>query len=291
MCIRDRTCYGDGQPDLTVNGRGVNAPTIAGRLDRLQNAGVPSVQRWGLPNVLRVVNKSYGHRDEAFGRLATSDTQALLGSVFTPFWSAAAPISPSLLFAREERFRALNLAQVGAGQAAQWSGNTLTFDFRADNGAPLQTVAGLNMTKYRYNSAAAKWETMPIEDAWAAWDQTYAGAEPGEDVNVAAGKLAILQLYYLSLSRGWARPVQFADTLVNDPSRATSDQDLQAMASLPLGIGRGANLLVINQPGLTYYVTPRDVQSYIGILNNTNSANKKPDDRGTAQPLEKGGRN
>ncbi len=106
----DGTCYGDGQPDLTVNGRGVNAPTIAGRLDRFQNSGVPDVQRWGLPNVLRVINKSYGHRDEAFGRLSTTDTQDLLDSVFTPLWSTANPISPSLLFAREERFRALNLA-------------------------------------------------------------------------------------------------------------------------------------------------------------------------------------
>ncbi|HRI56354.1 MAG TPA: hypothetical protein PK170_04575, partial [Anaerolineae bacterium] len=280
------TCYGDGQPDLTVDGRGVGAPTIAGRLDRLQNGGISDVQRWGLPNVLRVVNKSYSHRDEAYGQLATVDTPALLNSVFTPFWSAANPISPSLLFAREERFRALNLAQTGTGQAAQWSGNTLTLDFRADGGAPLQTIAGLNMARYRYNSVTARWDTLSIEDAWAAWDQQYAGAQPGEDANVAAGKLAILQLYYLSLSRGWARPVQFGGVMVNDPSRATSDEDLRSMASTPVGLGRLANLLIVNQLVLTYYTSPREVQTYLGILKNTNSATKTLDDLGTVNLLQ-----
>ncbi|MBE2233503.1 MAG: DUF11 domain-containing protein, partial [Anaerolinea sp.] len=284
--VIDQTCYGDGQPDLTVAGRGVGAPTLAARLDRLQNGGVPAVQRWGLPNVLRVVTKSYSHRDQAFGQMASVDMQELLGDVFTSHWSAGAPITPSLLFAREERFRALNLSQVGSGQAAVWNGSSLTLDFRADNGAPLQVVAGLNMAKYRYDSLADKWETLAMEDAWALWDQLYAGIEPGEDTNVAAGKLAILQLYYLSLSRGWARPVQFADTMVNDPTRVHSDQDLAATASLPIGVGRLANVLIINQLVLTHYVSPREVQSYLGVLKNTDSATKTLDDLGTVNLLQ-----
>ena len=89
--VVDETCVSDGKPDLTVNGRALNAPTIAQRLDRLQNGGVSDDERWSLPNVLRVVNKSYSHRDEAFGKLATVDTPALLDSVFTPFWSAGQP--------------------------------------------------------------------------------------------------------------------------------------------------------------------------------------------------------
>ncbi|QLQ05244.1 MAG: hypothetical protein HZY76_03450 [Anaerolineae bacterium] len=110
------------------------------------------------------------------------------------------------------------------------------------------------MARYRYNSVTARWDTLSIEDAWAAWDQQYAGAA-GEDANVAAGKLAILQLYYLSLSRGWARPVQFGGVMVNDPSRATSDEDLRSMASTPVGLGRLANLLIVNQLVLTYYTS------------------------------------
>ncbi|MEI2688379.1 MAG: hypothetical protein V9H69_01160 [Anaerolineae bacterium] len=214
-------------------------------------------QRWGLPNVLRVINKSYSHRDEALGKLATIDAQDLLATFFSSHWSPGNPITPSLLFAREERFRSLNLSQMGSGQAVQWNGASLAFDLRADNGAPMQTVAGLNLVKYRYDELAARWQTLAIEDAWAAWDQLYAGVDPGEDPNVAAGKLAILQLYYLSLNRGWAWPVQFGDVAVADPSRATSDQDLRAMASTPLGLGRMANLLIVNQLVLSYYVSPR----------------------------------
>ncbi len=127
----DGTCYGEGTPDLSVSGRGdFNAPTIAQRLDRLQNRSVPDDQRWGLPNVLRVVNKSYSQRDEALGKLATIDTPALLDAAFTPFWSTGNPIAPSLLFAREERFRAMNLSQMGTGQAVTWNGS------HADHGLP-----------------------------------------------------------------------------------------------------------------------------------------------------------
>ncbi|MCB0003767.1 MAG: thrombospondin type 3 repeat-containing protein, partial [Anaerolineae bacterium] len=120
----DGTCYGEGTPDLTISGRGVSAPTIEQRLDRTQNIDAPNDQRWGLPNVLRVVNKSYSQRDEALGKLATIDTPAVLDAAFTPFWSTGNPITPSLLFAREERFRAMNLSQEGTGQAVSWNGRT-----------------------------------------------------------------------------------------------------------------------------------------------------------------------
>ena len=43
------SCISDGKPDLTVGGRGVGAPTIASRFDRVQNGGVPAVQRWSIP--------------------------------------------------------------------------------------------------------------------------------------------------------------------------------------------------------------------------------------------------
>ncbi len=280
------TCYGDGLPDLTVTGRGVNAPTIAQRLDRLQNGGVSATARWGLPNVLRVVNKSYGHRDEAFGKLATIDTPALLNSVFTSFWSTGNPISPSLLFAREERFRAMNLTQQGAGQAVTWSGSTLTLDFRADGGVPAQTIAGVNMARYQYDNTSGAWRSMAIEEAWAAWDQYYAGAEPGEDVNVAAGKLAILEMYLMALLRGLLRPVAYGDTAVSDPSRFTSDQDLLTQTMFAQGVGKLANLLIVNQLVLTYYVSPRELQTYFGILKNTDSATKTLDDIGTVNVLE-----
>src|SRR3990172_2417607 len=39
------SCVGDAKPDLTVSGRGVGAPTIAGRFDRLQNGGGSGGQR------------------------------------------------------------------------------------------------------------------------------------------------------------------------------------------------------------------------------------------------------
>ena len=53
----------------------------------------------------------------------------------------------------------MNLSQVGTGQAVTWNGRTLTVDFRADGGVPLQTIAGLNMAKYKYDDVAGQWNS------------------------------------------------------------------------------------------------------------------------------------
>ena len=52
------------------------------------------------------------------------------------------------------------------------------------------------------------------------------------------------------------------------------------------GVGKLANLLIINQLVLTYYVSPRELQTYFGILKNTDSATKTLDDIGTVNALE-----
>ena len=174
----------------------------------------------------------------------------------------------------------MNLVQAGTGQAVTWNGSSLTVDFRADGGVPLQTVAGLNMTRYDYDDLSGAWRSMGIEEAWAAWDAYYAGVEPDEDVDVAAGKLAILELYYLALYRGLDRIVEYADTSVYDPSTVTSDDELNDLVARIGTPSKLYNKFVINEVALSLYVKPRQMQRYFGILKNTNSATKTVDDLG-----------
>ena len=52
-------CVANGSADVTVAGLGNPnaANTIAKRFDRTLNGGATAAQRWGIPNVLRVVTR------------------------------------------------------------------------------------------------------------------------------------------------------------------------------------------------------------------------------------------
>ncbi len=116
-------CVGDGEPDITINGRGDGAPTLADRFDRTRNGAFSDTQRWGIPNTTRVVTRSYAHRDAAIANIGSTEARNILNSTFTSRWSASAPITPTMLFAYEDSFRALNDSpEAEASQGMQWSG-------------------------------------------------------------------------------------------------------------------------------------------------------------------------
>ena len=108
---------GDGKPDITINGRGVGAPKLEDRFDRTRNAGVSDTQRWGMPNVLRVVTRSL-RAPRPGGRQRSARSKPRRYSI-SPSHRAGAqptPITPTLLFAYEDTFRAMNLSPESAGQ-------------------------------------------------------------------------------------------------------------------------------------------------------------------------------
>ncbi|MCB0156586.1 MAG: hypothetical protein KDD83_00520, partial [Caldilineaceae bacterium] len=162
-------CTDTAQRDMTVD-------TIGDRFNYATNSGVSSDERWNLPNILSVTKNGVtrapgdGYVDYAaipsyasidLGMLDTTVTQTvtLLDNVFTPVWSASAPVTPTIMLASEQTYRDLNLDAAHVGDnAVQWTGDqALTLDW---NGIETDTLASLKWTPYAYDPS----------DGWAATD-------------------------------------------------------------------------------------------------------------------------
>lgn len=211
-------CVGDGKPDVTVNGRGVGAPTIADRFDRTQNGSYTDDERWGIPNTLRVVTKTYNNRDRAVVEIGSAEAKNILDAQFTPHWSAGAPITPTILYASEDNFRAIALApETETNGGVTWSGNQVAFDM---NGVMPQTVAAVSWTPYRFNAATHQWLPADMSTYWAELARRYANtADSGDTPEVAAGKIAAMKLHYYAVATGINSTVQIADRPIVDLNR------------------------------------------------------------------------
>jgi hypothetical protein len=265
-------CVGDGKPDVTVNGRFQNAPTIADRLDHTRNGNLTEQQRWGIPRMLRVVNQSYPHRDLAIVSVGSVAGVNILNSHFTPHWSVTEPITPTLLYAYEDNFRALNLAPesvtpVPVGdqmvRGMDWNGRALTVNLRA---TVAQTTAGMNWASYRYNGAT--WNAIEATAYLTELDRRYGDAiDPLDSPESAEGKTAANQLYYLMLYNGASSLVRAGDAPIQNPAKFQTD----AQQTDLLKIGLQANALVVKnlvvkQLDLYLRVGAKEVYEYLGVL-------------------------
>jgi len=258
-------CQGDGLPDITVAGRGVNAPTLATRFDRDLNGAVPETERWGLPNTLQVVNKSYRYRDEAIGKLVTIDVPALLDERFAAFEGTS--IIPSLLFVRDESFRATNLATGTAGNVVRWDGARLTMDLNADGGTPVQVLAGVKVAPYRYDSGRDAWQAVNIDDYWIELEDRYAAAEPGDSPTIAAGKLALTQLFYTSFFVGVDQVVALGGQSFGPLNGSAASDDATLLQDVGTKLGKQAVKTLANQLFLNKVksgLKARELQSFFG---------------------------
>ncbi|MGD8856429.1 MAG: hypothetical protein PVG33_08895, partial [Chloroflexota bacterium] len=196
----DNQCLSDGLRDITI-------PEIDARFshDEGNDAIYSEEQRWGVPNVILVDTFNYDHIDEMLATTAMTTTNDILNSHFTPAWSSAQPISPTILFAREERFRGVNLDLSGSDDSVQWSGTNLAINFAGDNGPDLLTMAGINWAPYRYNEGEGTWESYPVLEYIAeVLEPRYSEdpLPPGEDELVFAGQTLGAELTYLVLNQG-----------------------------------------------------------------------------------------
>jgi hypothetical protein len=198
--VVDGVCKGDGQRDITPG-------VIAQRFDSRTNRYVSEELRWGISNTLRVDLRSYAHIDEAMITTAMTTTPTLLRSAFTSKWFASAPITPTLMFAREERYRASNLSLQGQSTKIGWSGSALTVNLNADGGTPVQVIDGLNWAPFQYNGA--QWQQAPMESYWYELERRYASAQiAGVTQERGDAIRTVAQLYYIRCTRGkraWCR--------------------------------------------------------------------------------------
>jgi hypothetical protein len=200
---------GDGHRDITV-------AEIYNRFDHTTNDATDE-QRWNIPNILRVETHTYEHLDMARATIPMTDTKAILSGVFTAHWSESAPITPTLMFAREERYRAVNLDTPGSHNI-QWSGRQLTVDLppSGDGSVQVHTLAGINVSPYRYRASA--WEACPIDEYWHELAERYP-FDDESDQEVADGKQLGVQLYYLTLYKGCESVVQIGDNVLQGAHR------------------------------------------------------------------------
>jgi hypothetical protein len=215
-----------------VFGRDITVDEIYRRFDHTTNGGVSEEERWGITNTLSVELHAYEHLDEALMTITMTDTKELLERVFTPYWSASVPITPTVMFAREERFRATNLDVEGHGDVMSWSGAQLTIDLPAsgDDGVRVTTVAGINWAPYRFSAA---WEAFPIDEYWDELERRYPFADV-DNPDEAAGMTVFAQLYYLGIHTGVENVVQLGDILM-ETAAALEDAPLYAEYGLKIG--------------------------------------------------------
>jgi len=222
-------CQADGERDITVD-------TIYNRWNRTSNATVPDVARWDIPDILRVQRASYDNIDEALATVAMTDTVNLLDSAFGA--PPGTPVTPTLLFAREETYRATSLDSLGLNLS--WSGSRLTVDMDPAL-VPLEVLAGLNWAPYQYENSA--WASLPLEAYWDELARRYGDAFSTDDDDVAQGKLVGVQLYYTGLYLGVNRLVEIdGDLAPVVPSQQAGDKPLAA--SILKGLGSAANTIV-----------------------------------------------
>jgi len=238
----DRCLQGNNARDLTV-------AEIERRWNWSTNDSVPlSPERWSIePDILVVERASFGTQDQAIANLVMTTTRQILDDHFTAHWSPAEPISPTILFAREDSFRSLGLDAHLDGDAALvgWSegDRRLTLDLAPD-AVELLVLAELNWAPYRYDEEAGAWESYPIDEYWELLGER-ADVEFADetDPELLEGKRGIAQLLYLTVYQGMSNVVEINGEVV-PKSYQTYDKPLGATIA---GLGAKVLVLIVNQ--------------------------------------------
>jgi hypothetical protein len=197
------------QRDMTVQ-------DIYQRFDHTINSTVPITDRFGIQeNIFRVDLVSKEHIDEALQQITVTETKSILNA-YTSFWSSSAPITPTLLFAHEERFRPLNLDTEGNHENVAWNSRTLTLRLpasasQAGNLVAVEehTLVGLNWAPYLYKNNG--WTGCPLDVYLDALDRSYPLNEIDSDTDVAQGGLDFLKIYYANIYQGYIVVVKVGD--------------------------------------------------------------------------------
>jgi hypothetical protein len=245
--LAGRDADNNGQRDVTIN-------TIVSRFDRLSNSAATTIERWSIPNILRVEKKDYAFYDEAVITTAMTETKRILNNTFSSVWTADKAIKPYLLFADEQQFRAVNLDSLSVS-----AGSVLDINF-SPSGVAVETttMTGLKGQPYCAPSATSPlWAPCAAEDYWDELIARYANQAllPGEsDPNLTAARLLSIQLYFLSLSQGNQTIVQSALRLTSGRYTLPSDTVLEGTIRSAL-LGGGAGVVALaNEVYLSRYL-------------------------------------
>ena len=205
------TCAPDGKSDLTVllraprtdhSVRAIGNTTIQQRFD--VTTTVPITDRWGIEAAagelfpLRVESFRYQNRDY-LGYHALKQTPRILEQY-------SHTLTPTLVFAREERYRVAGMeaitGTVGAGIAVDI--NTEEY--------PQETLVGLVWAPYRTNPDTNKWEVYPPTEYWDALGEElrakFYDLYPEDSPEGNLGRVVVARAYAFTLLNGVVNGVQ-----------------------------------------------------------------------------------
>ncbi|MCP4538326.1 MAG: tandem-95 repeat protein [Chloroflexi bacterium] len=223
-----RDSNGDNERDITIfdtdqAGMHTGNSTIKDRFDPDPSTNVPEKKRWAIPkNTLRVENlPRYDHQDY-ITYIAMTETPRILDQF-------SHDVAPTLLFAREERYRGVDL---GTGV---WDDGILSIDATS---AKAVTIAALQWAPYRYNSDIGSdgqvvgWESYPIDEYWDQMEidltDQFELLDPEDSEYVNLGRMVVARSFYISLVHGIVSQVENGLDVMwtSDPDQEDSDRFL-----------------------------------------------------------------
>ncbi len=147
-----------GQLDLTLS-------EFQRRFADPGDTGDARLKRWNIPaGKVKVLSYSFANQD-GLAQFPVGENQQILNTYFT---SSGAPLAsmPTLLFAREEIYRDINLESADA----LVNQSTVTLDVRPAN-QPLQKLAAFNWAPFQYQDG--NWRAYPLQSYWDAIGANY----------------------------------------------------------------------------------------------------------------------
>ena len=215
---------GDTRRDVTLD-------EIARRFDRAANGNVSTIERWSVPNVLRVEKASYPTNDQALITTAMTETKRILNNIFTPSWQTDKGIKPLLMYAQEQTLRGLDFDAIRTpGGYVTANGGAITFDFQPSGQPPVtrDTMASLKWTPFCAPDAAAPtWDACANDVYWTELDTRYRTNNVAGDPDLAEGRLAATQIYFFALIGSVARVVQRDVRVVSGRYSLKTDTELE----------------------------------------------------------------
>lgn len=214
--VSGRDDDGNGKRDLVVADRNGGDSTIEGRFTAADEDA-----RWGIPqDKLQIKTLSYPHEDH-LPRVAMEETASILSDFLET-------VTPTLLFAREESFKGVNLD----GMADPGDNTPLQASLAS---AQEMTIASLNWAPFKYENG--DWRAYPMEEYWDHLEtrftdgfQEYCETEcttipPDALESVILGRMVVSRGFYAGLAQGTTGMVVWnGDTTWNDPNDPAFDE-------------------------------------------------------------------
>ena len=306
-----KVCSGDGQRDLKIE-------DLYERFDHTSTnrPATTDPERLGFTGALDILTVetpiAYESLDWALTQTVTKSQTVL--NQFVPQWQSDNQVKPLVMYAYETKFRSLGLdakrgLTANANLYVALSGSQLAFDLQPSglDTTPIQTVAGMKWTPYcAATGTTPTWEICDGVAYWQTLESRY-GADiatvfpDAVDTDVARGRLAMLQLFWLTLAQGVQQAVanQLVDfsspeelvyspeELVNlNSSYDVSDNEVDGLIKTGTTIGKFGAMLVANRMALKSfeYVDPKGIQ-YVTLLKNVGSTFNGKESFGTISRL------